>query len=180
LFLLPARRGWGFRMRRASWCRGGVAALAAYLCLCAVAHGQALARVKAFAAAENLRVEELGAMPLPPSPAHWDGLVRTAHGVYEARFEVWPAGAAGTGPEFRFVPDTAPSAYIAAARNLPRMRTYLWFARFPVFRFVRQGDAGVLEISDLRFFGRLGRPSPFTYRVMFDAAGRVLAQGWAK
>ena len=179
LFFLPGWRGGGFRVRRSTWARAALLALLAYLGLCAAAHQAALSRVEQFAASQHLRVEQLGALPLPPSAAHWVGLIRTPEGVYEARLDLLSANPGRESPAFRFLADAAPNGYIEAARQLPRAQTYLWFARFPVYRFAEQDGRKVVEISDLRFFGRRARPSPFTFRVTFDAAGRVIGQGLA-
>ena len=174
LFFLPVWQGWGFRVRRLAWARAGLAALVAYLGLCAVAHQAALRHVEQFAASQGLQVEHLGALPLPPSAAHWMGLIRTPQGVYEAEFNLLR----GESSAFRFFADAAPNGYIEAARQLPKVRTYLWFARFPVFRFAERGDRKFVQVSDLRFSGRRNRPTAFTFRVTFDAAGRVVEQGW--
>ncbi len=183
LFFLPRWHGRGFRLRRASWCRAGVYALVAYLGVCATTHYAALRRVEEFAASRGLRVERLGALPLLPSAAHWDGLIRTPQGVWEARINVWnellPERQADA-QVFRFVADTAPSGYLEIAEQLPQVQTYLWFARFPVFAFRERGDQAVVEFSDLRFFTRGWRPAPFTFRVTFDTAGHVLSQGWVR
>ncbi len=176
LYFLPAWRGWGFRLRRSSWNRTGVYALAGYLLLCAIAHHAALRQVERFAASHALHIEQIGAMPLPPSAAHWDGLIRTPEGVYEARIHLRDSGE----PNFRYVPDHANHDCMEAARRLPKVQIYLWFARFPVFHCAQEGSRKVVEISDLRFFRRRGSgPSAFTFQVTFDAAGRVVEQGWA-
>jgi membrane-bound metal-dependent hydrolase YbcI (DUF457 family) len=181
-FFLPRWRGGGFRVPRSSWCRAGVYALAVYLCVCAAAHHAALQRTEEFAASRGLRVERIGALPLPPSAAHWDGLIRTPDGVWEGRMNLWNAlwSERRDLPAFRFFADNAPNGYREVAEQLPKVQTYLWFARFPVFRFRERGNQGVVEISDLRFFARGLRPAPFTFRVTFDAAGHVLEQGWAR
>ncbi len=66
-----------------------------------------------------------------------------------------------------------------AAQGLPRVKTYLWFARFPVLRYWELDERHIVEFSDLRFARPDRNPGPFTFRVTFDAAGRVLGQGWA-
>ncbi len=184
LFFLPMWRGWGFRVRRSSWCRAGVYAFVAYLGICAAAHYVALRRVEEFAASRGLHVERLGALPFPPSAAHWEGLIRTPNGVWEGRVDVWndllSTRRTEDSPMFRFVADSAPNGYLEAAEQLPKVKTYLWFARFPVFRFRERGSQAVVEISDLRFFSRGTRPTPFTFRVRFDAQGHVIDQGWAR
>ena len=176
LFFLPTWNGWGFRIRRARWCRTGVYALATYLLLLAVAHAAALRRVEQFAAARGLCVERLGALPLPPSGLQWDGLIRTADGVYEGQFDLRRSDP----PAFRFVADARENSYIEAARQQPDVKVYLWFARFPVVRFADEGDRKVVEFADLRFSPRGRRPTPFTFRVTLDDSGRVLKQGWAR
>lgn len=88
---------------------------------------------------------------------------------------------------FRSAPD---SALKETARALPSVATYLQFARFPL-ETVTVGPDGSAEysIQDLRFLpffagpwgrdetGRISR-QPFVYRVSFDAAGRILEQGF--
>jgi hypothetical protein len=50
-----------------------------------------------------------------------------------------------------------------------------------VTRFHKEGDEAIVEILDKRFPQiRPGRPAPFTYRVRFDAAGKVISKGWEK
>jgi membrane-bound metal-dependent hydrolase YbcI (DUF457 family) len=180
LFFLPMWRGWGFRVPRSSWCRAGVYALLAYLGICAVAHHAALKRVEDFARSRNLPVERLGALPLPPSVAHWDGLIRTPEGTWEGRMDLWNHGPQGDAPALHFVRDNVPSRYLETAEQLPKVKIYLWFARFPVFRFAERSGLPALEISDLRFFARGNRPAPFTFAVTFDARGRATSEGWVR
>ena len=180
VLFLPAWRDWGIRVLPSTWARVGLLALLAYLGFCATAHRNALRQVEQFAADHGLRVERVGALPLPPSAAHWDGLIRTPDGVYQMNLRLG-SGNPGTEPlVYRFFPDAPPNQYTEAARRLPKVQVYLWFARFPVFRFADHGDRKVLEISDLRFFGRAGRRAPFTFRVTFDAAGHVIQQALAR
>ena len=82
---------------------------------------------------------------------------------------------------YRFYPDAPPNPYIEAAKRLREVQTVLWFARFPVTRFHKEGAEAIVEILDLRFPQmRPDRPSSFTYRVRFAADGTVLSQGWVK
>jgi membrane-bound metal-dependent hydrolase YbcI (DUF457 family) len=194
LFLLPAIRFWGLRVSRAAWNFAGLLVALGYVCLAIFFHQAALARVNKFAGLEQLDVQSIGALPLPPSLWHWDGLVRTPRGVYETRIhfsgaadqvEAAPrdqSGQAGGIPlEYRYYPDAPPNAYIDAAKRLPEVQTFLWFARFPVTRFHKEGSDAVVEFLDLRFPQvRRDRPAAFTYRVRFGAAGNVLSQGWVK
>ncbi len=182
LFFAPAAGGWGYNISFKSWNRFGFAAFVAYICLAALAHHSALARVAKFAEEKRLSVETLGALPLPPSALHWDGLVRAPRGVYEIRvnlFDRYPS--APEDPiEYSFYPDAPPNDLLAAARQLPNVQTYLWFARFPVSRSWKEGENTIVEFTDLRFFRSRRRSSLFTYRVVFDARKNVVEQGWVK
>jgi inner membrane protein len=182
LILLPARFGWGVKIRHDKWNRAGLAAAVLYVACTFYAHHVALARIQKFAVLDHLQVESIGALPLPPSLWHWDGLVRTERGVYELRMDLADK-TANSGNllslEHRYFPDAPPNSYIEVARRLPEVQKVLWFSRFPVTRFHKEGDVAVVEISDLRFpRARPGRPASFTYRVSFGAEGNVLSQGW--
>jgi membrane-bound metal-dependent hydrolase YbcI (DUF457 family) len=191
LFLLPALRGWGLRVRHSAWSFAGFVGALAYMALAFANHHAALTRVKNFAALEHLDVQSLGALPYPPSLWQWDGLIRTPRGVYELRMDltgkptlseigaVDPASALL--PEYRFYPDALPNSYIDAAKRLPEVQQVLWFSRFPVTRFRKEGSDAIVEISDLRFASRRpGRVPGFTYRVRFNGDGSILSHGWAR
>jgi membrane-bound metal-dependent hydrolase YbcI (DUF457 family) len=190
IFLLPARRGWGARVQQATWNRAGLAAALIYMAFAMYAHHSALERVKKFAAFEHLEVDSLGALPLPPSLWHWDGLIRVPRGVYELRMDLsektaaMDASASGTQNDppiqYSFYPNAFSNSYVDAAMRLPEVQKVLWFSRFPVTRFHKESEVAVVEISDLRFPKvRPDRASSFTYRVRFDGDGNVLSQGWA-
>ena len=185
LLFLPARGSTslttgnksGFAVSRAAWCRAGCVALVAYLGICIAAHHAALSRVEEFAAARGLSVERMAAIPLPPAATAWVGLIRTPQGVYEARFNLLESQA----PQFYFFADAQANGYLETARTLPGVQTYLWFARFPVASYIQYGAVHVVEFTDRRFFPRGTRKTfPFTFRVTFDAEGRVMEAGWAE
>jgi hypothetical protein len=183
IFLVPALGGRGLRVRYGAWNRVGFAATCIYVAMTFFAHRAALARIQKFAALNHLQVESIGALPLPPSLWHWDGLVRTERGVYELRMDLSDRSASESQllmQEHRYFPDATPNLYIETARRLPEVQKVLWFARFPVTRFHKEGEEAVVEVSDLRFARMASnRPSAFTYRVRFDAMGTVVSQGWA-
>ncbi len=179
-FLLPAVRFRGLRVRYSTWNRAGLAAAIAYLGAALYAHRAALERVEKFAWLFQLQVESLGALPLPPSLWHWDGLVNTPHGVYEVRLDLSEPALQST-IEHRYYPDAIPNQYIDLARRLPEVQTVLWFSRFPVTRFHREGSDAIVEIYDARFPQvRKDRSAAFTYRVRMDESGKVLSQGWLR
>ena len=182
IFLLPALRGWGLKIRHDQWNRAGFAAALVYVALTFFAHRAALERIHKFAELDHLQVKSIGALPLPPSLWHWDGLVRSQRGVYELRMDLSDRSASDAdllAREHRYYPDAPPNSYIEAAGRLPEVQKVLWFARFPVTRFHKEGDEAIVEISDVRFSrSSAGRPPAFTYRVRFGADGNVVSQGW--
>lgn len=190
LFLLPAVKGWGVQVPYVNWNRAGLTLALAYILAATYAHHVALGHVEQFAKDENLQVEALGALPFPPSLLRWDGLVRTSRGVYEFRMDLGDRGrnapgsaTAGSfeGLEHTYYPDAFPNPFIEEARRLPEVQKVLWFARFPVTRFHKEGPDAVVEFSDLRFPTiRKDRPAGFTYQVKFAEDGKVLSQGWLR
>ena len=187
VFLLPALRGWGLGVPYRSWSSVGLTLATAYILSAAYAHHVALTRIRDFAQQEKLDVNAIGALPLPPSLWHWDGLVRVPRGVYEVRMDLIEgllSNAAATNAstiEHTFYPDAQPNSFIQEARRLPEVQKVLWFARFPVTRFHQEGPDAVVEFSDLRFAQiRKDRPSSFTYQVRFAPDGAVLSQGWLR
>src|SRR5438477_4834402 len=183
LFLLPALLGWGVKIRHDTWNRAGFAAALIYVACAAYAHHVALVRIQKFAELYPLRVESIGALPLPPSLWRWDGLVRTERGVYELRMDLADKPASDgelLTLEHHYFPDAPPNSYIEVAKRLPEVQKVLWFSRFPVTRFHKEGDVAVVEIADVRFVQvRRDRPAAFTYHVRFGSDGNVISQGWA-
>jgi len=191
LFLLPAAWGWGIRVPYITWNRAGLSLAIAYLLAAGYAHHAALQRVEQFAKDENLQIEAIGALPLPPSLWRWDGLIRAPRGVYEFRMDLSEglfrsaqreaASANSDSLEHTYYPDAFPNSYIEEARRLPNVQKVLWFARFPVTRFHKEGPDAIVEFSDLRFPTiRKDRPAGFTYQVKFAEDGTVLSQGWRR
>ena len=193
VIFLPSAKGSGFRWTRASWCRAGLAVLCVYIGLAAAAHHKALADVAQFAGAQHLQVDNLAALPLPPTLTHWVGLVSTSDGVWRTTIHEPGGGVEST----QFYTDAQSREYIEQARKLRDVQVFLWFARYPVWR-VRQaeGQRTVIEISDVRFFrenvpdadpapqasrgvaAMRPRAAGFTFQIVFDAAGRVISHGF--
>jgi len=179
LFLLPAVLGWGVKIKHDTWNRAGFASALIYVACTVFAHHVALLRIQKFAELYPLQVESIGALPLPPSLWRWDGLVRTDRGVYELRMDLADKPASDgelVALEHHYFPDAPANSYIEVAKRLPEVQKVLWFSRFPVTRFHKEGDVAVVEISDVRFVQtRRDRPAPFTYRVRFSLDGNMLS-----
>jgi membrane-bound metal-dependent hydrolase YbcI (DUF457 family) len=175
LFFAPAKGGWGFRVTRARWCQAGAFAALVYLFGCSVAHHEALLRAKAFADQNHIDRTRIGALPIPPSWLDWGDAIRSPDGIFESQFDLRTPGPA----VFNFIPDSPPNEFIARALELPNVKLYWNFARFPsILSFVEDGHP-VVELGENRFQNGSRRgPQPFTYRVVFDEAGNVLEEGW--
>ena len=175
LFFFPARNGFGIRFRRTRWCRAGFYVACSYILICGFAHRAALARVRSFASSHRLAVEKLGALPLPPSLLEWNGLIETSGGVYQSEFSLLDSST----PAFRFLANSPANLFTEKAAELEPVRTYLWFARFPVMRFAQRGDTNIVEYADPRFFvGASQETIPFSFEVRFDSHGNVIDLGW--
>jgi len=175
IIFLPAMNRWGFRVTRARWCQAGTIVALAYLFSCAWAHHAALLRAKSFADHRHIEIRRMGALPIPPSLLDWGDAVRSPDGIYEAQFDLRTPGP----PDFRFVPDSPPDPFIARAFSLPNVKLYWNFARFPSIDSFVQGRDHIIELGENRFAaGRRRSPQPFTYQVIFDAAGNLIQQGW--
>lgn len=182
IFLLPAITAWGFRQPRWLFCRIGVGLLVGYLALCTTSHALALRQVEGFVRGRTnsgpLEVKTLAALPAPLSPFRWSGFILTSGGVYQCHFSLLDTH----GLAFAFFPTAAPNRYIQIAEALPAVKTYRWFARFPVVHYAAQpwgrGEQHVVEYTDLRFAGGWRRRPAFTYRVVLSARGEVLRAGF--
>ena len=179
LFFLPTASGWGFAIRRSRWCQAGTCVALAYVFLCATAHHAAMVRVRNFADVHHVAVVRMGALPIPPSLLDWGDVIRTPDGVYQSRFDLRHAEQS----PFYFLADSPPDAYLAHALQLPEVRLYWQFARFPTIRtadFTNEGHSEhIVDFSEHRFTnGNRRTPQPFSYRVIFDDAGNVVAEGW--
>jgi membrane-bound metal-dependent hydrolase YbcI (DUF457 family) len=186
---LPTMCRQGFRWRRASWCRAGIAVLCVYLGLAAVAHRRALAYTSEFASSHNLRVENLAALPLPPTLTHWTGVIHTPEGVWRTTFHV----PGGTIERAQLYADAGSDRHVAEAEQLRDVQIYLWFARFPIWQVTQSEGRTVADVSDVRFFrGENSNPQQpgrvpgmrnaagFTFEVVFDSLGHVISHGFKR
>lgn len=174
LLWLPWAAGCGFRWPASLYCQIGVAALTLYLGACAVAHQRALARVERFAKQSGLAVEHMAALPSPPSPWRWSGLIQTPDGVYRIALDLSEPRPLAS----HFFAHAQKNRYLETAENLAAVKTYRWFARFPWVTYRQDNGLHLVEYTDLQFYrASSGNNPPFTFRVFFDAQGRLVRSG---
>jgi membrane-bound metal-dependent hydrolase YbcI (DUF457 family) len=165
--------GWAFRVTRTAWCRMGLCVALLYVCACGVAHHTAMQTIVTFANDNHIAVERIGALPLAPSILDWGVGIRSTNGVYEAQFDLRHAG----NVPVLFTPDSPSNVYIKRALTLPSVKLFWGFSRFPTIRSHTEDDDHTVDIGENRFMNQRRGPQPFTYRVVFDAAGRVIREG---
>jgi membrane-bound metal-dependent hydrolase YbcI (DUF457 family) len=174
IFFLPLIGNRGAKITRSTWARFGLVAATAYLLLCTCAHHIALAHVRDFAAVQKIEAQEIAALPLAPSILDWEGMILTDRGVYRLNEKLLSSSTVN----LDFFPNSPPDNSLATARNLSGVQTYLWFARFPVFRIHPVAGNEAVDITDIRFkLGTSTAAPSFTYRVLFDPTGNVIQQG---
>jgi inner membrane protein len=200
-----------FRARSRLVCAVGSALLLTYIFFCAAMHARALAVWKALDRPPALA--PVAVVPQFLSPFRWLGIAERENEVHTAFFDVGPFAKGADDPKapdrildvLRVLPDFYPpperarirrfpkaaeSAARAAARELPEVRTFAEFARFPLETLAVSDDGSAeYSIQDLRFqpffagpwgrdeSGRMGR-QPFVYRVLFDPSGHVVGRGF--
>jgi hypothetical protein len=192
VLFVPVLKGAGFRWRTSSWCRAGMAALCIYLAFAAAAHRQALRYAAHFAASRHLRVDDLAALPLPPTLTHWAGVITTPEGVWRTTFHL----PGGNLERTQLYADVGSDRYVAKAEQLRDVQVYLWFARFPIWQVTHREGRTAADVTDVRFFrgedsegsdetqpprrrpGARTRTSGFTFEVVFDAEGHVISHGF--
>jgi membrane-bound metal-dependent hydrolase YbcI (DUF457 family) len=183
--VVPLRRRGRSQFGRVTWSRIGVTLLAGYIGFAAGMHYIALDQVRRYADEGRINYERLAAIPLPPWPARWAGLIATRQNVYRVQFNLL----GGEQARLDIYRTAAANRYVDAARTLPGVQEFLWFARYPVFDYLERDGHPVVQISDVRFVGprrpgvtaAVNTPaSNFTYEVVFAQDGSVSSSGLAR
>ena len=157
--LLIAWRLPGVRTRAA---RLGVLYLAGYFIFMAVNHGVALQRVEDAARAQQLPVVRAAALPQPFNPFEWLALVQTPEEIGRGVVRLLSAEPL----TFERLPRGERNGLAREIATLPPVRTFLWFARFPVATIRQENGRHVVEYQDLRF------PQRFLFRLRVFVNGR--------
>jgi len=166
-----------------------------YITLCGYNHARGLSLAENYARQEGLITETVASVPQPISPFNWGNYILTEKKIYQAFVNLTGTEGKSTGEgNFlgRFLPRYQPasrlqyrewdrfddSPWVEKALRLDEVKTFYWFARFPIAR-----DRGIVngnhrvEFFDLRFGSIEGR-RPFLYVVDFDGEGNIAFQGF--
>ncbi len=149
--------------------RLGVVYLIAYFTLLAVNHGVALQRVETAAHAQGLSPLKMAALPQPARPFEWLALVETPEVIGRGVVRPWSSGSL----TFERIPRGERNGLVHEVERLPSVRTFLWFARFPVVTIRQENGRQVVEYQDLRFSDTPRGRSLFRLRVFVNRRGDV-------
>lgn len=151
------------RSRPASW---GLGILAAYLVVCGVAHTRALRT-----ASKKGNPYRVAAYPQPMNPFRWTVVYQKGDTIY------WDSG--NDQKEFVVYRD---HDLLPKAEATEAVKTFRWFAEFPLVEKLHENGRIVLRYRDLRFRTRLPwgavREGKFVVaRVVFDISGKLIWSG---
>jgi inner membrane protein len=187
---------WIWRGKDRTLARVCVALVVSYMALCAYNHFWALSLAKTFARSKGSTARNIAALPQPLSPFHWGNYIVTGDKIYEGFVNligkhertasqdgnlfrtVWARYQPIRQISYRLQDQFDDSPWVRRALTLEGIKTFSWFARFPMARYKGASDGRHrVTFFDLRFGGIEGR-MPFVYEVVFDAKGEVLFQGF--
>jgi len=184
-----------WRKRSETIARISVVLAGLYIALCAYNHSWTLSLAKGYARQKGLVTEAVASVPQPLSPFNWGNYILTEEKIYQGLVNLMGREEKSTEEGnflSRFLARYQPisrlqyrkwkrsdnSLWVQKALGLEGVKTFYWFARFPIAR-----DRGIVngkrrvEFFDLRFGAVEGR-RPFLYVVDFDADGNVAFQGF--
>jgi membrane-bound metal-dependent hydrolase YbcI (DUF457 family) len=117
--------------------------------------------------------EHPGRFPFPAGPFAWNGFIDDGKTFLRADVNPFTGSVAWKQRVIR----GQDVAGVWSVDHVPEVRTYLWFARFPVVQTSQDGLSRILTFSDLRFGEVPGRRRPFVLRVI-DSPGRPPQVRW--
>ena len=160
----------GLVWRRAGALIGRVAlgTVMLYLVIAWFNHAAAVTRLDQALRSGGITPRRVDALPWPLNPFRWQGFAEDGDRYWSGDIRLRQGSIALTsiakGPE---------NGLVARAREHKDVRTFLWFARFPVVDFRQDDGHSVVEYRDLRFAHSLRRSSPFVLRVILSPSGEV-------
>ncbi len=114
-----------------------------------------------------------GKYPFPAGPFAWNGFIDDGNTYLRAEVDPF-SGAVSWKQRIRRGRDVPE---VRVVENIPDVKTYLWFARFPVVQTSHAGEKTILMFSDLRFGEVPGRRRPFILKVI-ESPGRSPEVHW--
>lgn len=160
--------GWLWRRRAPSLGRLALGVVAAYLALMALNHLWAVGTLERIARSQGLAPRRVEALPEPFQPLRWRGFVEDGDRYWQGVVAL-ERGEADLVP----IPKGPRNGPVAVAETVEAVRTFRWFARFPVVRVREEDGRQVVEYQDLRFAHPFRRRPLFLLRVILGPGGAV-------
>ena len=160
--------GLAWRSRAALIGRLALGIVAGYLAFMAVNHAAALSTLDKVARGQGILSQRVEALPEPFQPFRWRGFVDDGERYWQGIVAL-ELGRADLVP----IPKGPRNGPVARAEEVEAVRTFLWFARFPVVTFREEGARQVVEYQDLRFAHSFRRRPAFLLRVILGPGGVV-------
>lgn len=160
--------GYAWRFRSALIGRVALGLIAGYLGLMAVNHVAAVSALDGIARAQGISPRRVEALPEPFTPFLWRGFVEDGDTYWQGIV------ALGRGEANLVAISKGPrNGPVARAEEVEAVKTFLWFARFPVVTVREEGPRQVVEYQDLRFAHSFRRRPAFLLRVILGPGGVV-------
>ncbi|MDP2682937.1 MAG: metal-dependent hydrolase [Deltaproteobacteria bacterium] len=141
--------------------------------------GRTIAIESANAWAHKLGIisKKVEALPLPFSPFRWSVYIEDDKRFYQVDVDALKNSATFNSFEKKHVPEglnqeTEGNNIIEKVENLEIVKTYLWFARFPVVSIKKETEGYSVEYFDLRF-NSLPPRRPFLLKLFVDRNGTL-------
>jgi len=171
-------------------CFAGLASIFLYIGFRFINHTRARQHNQQYIEANQLKAANFASLPTHFSPFRWYNLIETKDYIYKSGvntsnrhsrhgddkngddknrdYKIWP--------KISYQDPGESSTWIQKALDLPEVKTYLWFARFPVMKyhgFIQNTHR--IAFYDHRFEGYKGK-LPFVYVVDFYSDGQLSSQ----
>ncbi len=183
LLFFPLIASYVFPHYSRSICYAGLVSLGIYIIFRFINHAKANHKNRQYIKANKLKSDNFASLP-HLSPFRWKNIIETEKHIYKGGVNVLKPQHSDncykSWPKYSHQNPDEKSDWIQKALELPDVKVYLWFARFPVMKY--QGmidDMHRVAFYDYRFEGFKGK-LPFVYVVDFYSNGQVCNQQFSR
>lgn len=161
LLIMKFKKGWSKILAAISL--GG---MALYLGFAYIEKGISIEKVKAENNKNHINGSRIEAIPLPLSPFRWAVYTEDTERFYQTNMD----NLSGSSTAEVFQKKTNGNGITDKVGELDIVKTYLWFARFPVVSVKQAEDGYLVEYYDIRF-NALPNRKPFLLQLFVDKNG---------
>ena len=147
---------------------GSLAGIIAYLGFTYIERSSIIEKVKADNNKLGIKSTRVEAIPLPLSPFRWSVFTEDNARYYQTNVDALN----GRSTTEVFNKKVDGSDIVKMVENLDIVKTYLWFAKFPIVSVREEGSGYLIEYFDLRF-NSLPPRRPFLLKLVVDKKGSL-------